>query len=95
MVRRLDGARKRSRHKMKKDLRTKGKIGLTRYLKEFRAGDKAALSAEPSYHKGMYPLKLHGRIVTVNGKAGKCYEVFINDGKRKTLLVHPVHLRKV
>jgi len=95
MVRRLDGARKRSRHKMKKALRDKGKVGLTRYLKEFKAGDKAVLKAEPSLHTGMYPLKFHGRIVTIGSKTGKCYEVFISDGKRKVLNVHPVHLRKV
>jgi len=95
MVKRLDGARKRSRHKMKKALGSKGKISITKYFQEFKEGDKAVLKAEPAYQNGMYPLKFHGKICVVSGKRGKCYEVTIRDGKQKTLLVHPVHLIKV
>ncbi len=93
MVKRLDGARKRSRHKMKKALGSKGKISLTNYFQEFKTGDRAVLKAEPAYQKGSYPLKFHGRICVVGDRRGKCYEVLIADGgKKKTLLVHPVHL---
>ena len=95
MVRRLGGARKRSRHKMKKGPGMKGKVSITKYFQEFREGDKVVLKAEPSYHKGMYPLKFHGKACVVAGKKGRCYELTIRDGKKKTLLVHPVHLIKV
>jgi len=94
MVKRFDGARKRSRHKMTKALRRKGKISLTNYFQEFKEGEKAILKAEPAYQKGMYPLKFHGKIVTVGSRKGRCYETVINEGKQKTLIVHPVHLKK-
>jgi len=96
MVKRLDGARKRSRHKMKKAFGSRGKISLTNYFQEFKKGDSAVLKAEPAYQNGIYPLKFHGRICVVEARRGKCYEVMIKDGgKKKTLLVHPVHLIKV
>ena len=95
MVRRLDGARKGSRYKMQKSQRKKGKISITQYFKEFKEGEKAVLKAEPAYQKGMYPLKFHGKSGVVRQKRGSCYEVGVNDGKEKTILVHPVHMKKV
>jgi len=94
MVRRLDGARKRSRHKMQKSQRTKGKISITKYFQEFKEGDRAMLKAEPAVQKGIYPLKFHGKSGVIKNKKGNCYEVSVNDGKEKTIIVHPVHLRK-
>jgi len=95
MVTRIGGARKKSRQKMLKPRRAKGKISLTRYFQELKAGSKVALKAEPAYQKGCYPLRFHGKIGTVLSKKGRCYEIRIIDGKTKRLLVHPVHLRKV
>ena len=95
MVTRIGGARKRSRHKMKKERRKKGKISMTNYFQELKKGDKVVLKAEPAYQKGMYCLRFHGKIATVGSRVGKCYEVSIKDGKMKKLVVHPVHLKKV
>ena len=93
MVRRLSGGRKRSRHKMLKSPRAKGKVSLTKYFQKLKIGDKVRLKAEPSYHKGMYNLRFHKRVGVVSGKKGRCYEVTIKDGgKSKKLIVHPVHL---
>ena len=91
----IGGARRKSRKRMTKSRRTKGKISITNYFQKLKAGDKVALKAEPAYQKGMYDLRFHGKIGTVEGKAGKCYVVGIQDGKMKKLLVHPVHLKKV
>lgn len=95
MGKRIGGARKKSRHIMKKSRCDKGKISITRYFQELKIGDKVALKAEPAYQKGMYNLRFHGKIGTVAGREGKCYKVKIIDGKAKMLTVHPVHLRKV
>ncbi|MBW3022644.1 50S ribosomal protein L21e [Candidatus Woesearchaeota archaeon] len=95
MVTRIGGSRKKSRQRMKKAPRTRGKISITRYFQELKKGDKVVLKAEPAYHKGLYDLKFHGKICTVEGKKGKCYEVSLKEGKVKTLVVHPVHLKKV
>jgi ribosomal protein L21E len=95
MVTRLAGGRKRSRKKMKKSFRTRGKISLTRYFQEFKKGDSVSLKAEPAYQKGLYNLRFHNKVGVVSGKKGACYEVMIKDGgKPKKLIIHPVHLRR-
>jgi len=94
MVRRLDGARKKSRHKMQKPRRAKGKISITSYFQEFNEGEKVVLKAEPAYQKGIYPLKFHGKTGLVMRRRGACYELAVSDGKGKTVIVHPVHLKK-
>lgn len=95
MVTRIGGARRKTRKRMTKARRSKGKISLTNYFQQLKKGDKVALKAEPAYQKGMYDLRFHGKIGTVGSKTGKCYEVCISDGKAKKLIVHPVHLKKV
>ncbi len=59
-------------------------------------GERVVLKAEPSYHKGLYFHRFHGKIGVVKAKKGRYYEVVVRDGgKQKTLIVHPVHLKKV
>ena len=95
MATRIGTARRGTRHKLKKHFRRKGKISITRYLQIFKEGQKAALTAEPAVQKGMYHPRFHGKVVTVIGKKGNSYEVELKDGgKRKVLIVHPVHLTK-
>lgn len=44
----------------------------------------------------MYFPRFHGISGLIKAKRGKCYEVEINDkGKRKTLIVHPIHLKRL
>ncbi len=81
---------------MRKHHRTKGKVSLTKYLQECKAGEKVRFSAEPAVQRGLYHLRVHGRIGVVKAKRGTCYEVAYKEGnKTKTLIVHPVHLTKV
>jgi len=96
MVKRTGGLRRKTRYKFRKEKRRRGKISFTEYFKSFNIGDKVYLSAEPCVQKGMYHPRFMGRWGTIKNKRGKCYEVAINDlGKDKTLLVHPVHLKRV
>lgn len=96
MVKRIGTARKRTRHKLSKGLRSRGKISITRYLELFKAGERVQLNAEPAVQKGMYFSRFHGMPGIVRGKRGSCYEVEIkNRGKEKTLIVHPVHLKRL
>ncbi len=95
MAQRIGGFRRKTRYKLKKDYRDKGKISISRYFQEFKIGDKVVLKAEPSIHKGMYHPRFHGKTGTIKSKQGKCYQVLINDhNKEKTLIIHPIHLRK-
>lgn len=96
MTTRLDGFRKRTRRKFKKPQSSKGKISIKKYLQKLEIGDKVALNVEPAYQKGMYRPKFMGKIGTITSKKGSCYEVEINDfRKKKRLIVHPIHLTKV
>jgi len=96
MTTRMDGFRKRTRHKFKKERSQKGKVSIKKFLQKFEVGESVYLSVEPAYQKGMYRPKFMGKSGVVVKKKGTCYEVKINDqGKSKVLIVHPVHLIKV
>ena len=96
MVIRVGGARRKTRQKLKKNYKVRGKVSLRRYLQVLAAGDKVALVAEPAVQRGMYFRRFHGKIGTVAKKLGSCYEVVIKDmDKEKHLVVHPVHLKKL
>src|SRR3989344_4723778 len=91
---RIRGIRGKSRYKLRKNIRERGKISISRFMQEFEAGQKVHLSWEPSYHKGIHHSRFQGKTGTVKAARGKCYEVLINDeGKEKMILVHPVHLK--
>jgi len=95
MVKRIGGLRRKTRYKLRKEKRRRGKISITRYFQAFGAGDKVYLSVESAVQKGMYHPRFMGKSGIIKSKRGKCYEVTINDlGKEKTLIIHPVHLKK-
>ena len=95
MVQRIGGLRRKTRYKFKKERRRKGKISVTRYLQTFNVGDKVNLIVEPAVQKGMYHPRFMGKSGLVKGKKGRCYEVTIHDfNKEKTVVVHPVHLKR-
>lgn len=96
MAQRIGGFRRKTRNKLKKNIRTKGKISIKKYLQVLKNGEKVLLKAEPAVQKGMYFPRYHGRSGTIVGKKGKCYEVKILDGKKpKVLIIHPIHLKKI
>lgn len=95
MVKRIGSSRRKTRSKLSKDNREKGKIRTSSYFNTFNVGDKVSLNAEPAVQKGLYLPRYYGKIGTIGGKKGRCYEVQVNDhNKEKTLIVHPVHLKK-
>ncbi|MBR9676134.1 50S ribosomal protein L21e [Candidatus Woesearchaeota archaeon] len=96
MVQRKGGFKRKTRFKLQKSFRSKGKISISKYFQEFNAGDKCALKAESSLQKGMYHPRFHGKVGVVRDKRGECYRVLIKDGGvEKTLIVHPIHLKKL
>ena len=95
-MKRTGGFRRKTRHKLAKNYRNKGKVSLIKFFQKFNAGDQVCLVAESSYHNGMYFPRFHGKSAVVKAKRGMCYEVVIKDGGlSKTLVVHPVHLKKL
>lgn len=95
MSKRIGTARRKTRHKLSKTFRRKGKISISNYFQSFNNGDRVVLSAEPAYQKGMYHPRFMGKNGVVKNKKGKCFEITISDqGKEKTLIVHPIHLKR-
>lgn len=94
MAVRIGGSKRKSRHKLKKEIRRKGKISVSRFMQSFKAGQRVHLSIESSIHKGDYHTRFIGKTGIVKAARGRCYEVAINDkGKEKLLIIHPVHLK--
>ena len=94
MGKRIGGLKRKSKYKLKKERREKGKISVSKFMQSFKAGQRVHLSIEPSLHKGDYHTRFIGKTGIVKAARGKCYEVAINDkGKEKLLIIHPVHLK--
>ncbi|MFA6888316.1 MAG: 50S ribosomal protein L21e [Candidatus Woesearchaeota archaeon] len=95
MTTRHGGSRYRTRSTFRKNIKGHGKISTTRYFQILKKGDKVLLKLEPAVQKGLYHARFHGYPAIVLAKQGKCYVVQISDqGKKKDLVVHPVHLKK-
>lgn len=95
MTQRTGGSRRKTRHKLRKNVRDKGKIRISGYLQDFKNEEKVALVAEPAVQGGMHHPRFQGRIGVIKGKQGTSYKVEITDGNAKKFqLVHPIHLRR-
>lgn len=96
MVQRIGGPRRKSRALMTKDPRRKGKVSITQFFKQLKEGDRVKIITEPAVHAGILHRRFYGKQGVVKGKTGRCYHILIHDGhKEKTVITHPVHLRKV
>ncbi len=96
MVKRTGSRRRKSRYVLTQKKTEKGKLSIRNFLKDLKPGEKVVLKAEPSYQKGMYFHRFHGKMGVVGAKKGGCYEVMIKDcGKQKALIIHPVHLKRL
>ena len=96
MVKKVGGFRRKTRHKLSKPRRRKGKISVKKFFQDFEKGDKVVLNAEPAVQKGMYFPRFHSKVGIIKKKIGRCYKLLIKDGKKeKNLIVHPVHLKKI
>lgn len=95
-MKRIGGFRRKTRSKLSKGLRFRGKFSLSNFFRAFKDGEQVYLKAEPAVQKGMYHPRFHGKVAVVTGKLGECYELMIKDGKKdKKLMVHPIHMKKV
>lgn len=94
-MKKMGGNRRKTRDLLSKQPRNRGKFSITNYFQTFKKGDVVLLKAEPAIHSGMYFRRFNAKRAIVTGKRGECYLVQIDDfGKKKLLIVHPVHLRR-
>lgn len=95
VVKKIGGFRRKTRKKLSKHIREKGKISISKYFQSFRIGERVVLSADPAIQKGIYNPVFHGKSGIISAKTGNCYSVLIQDkNKQKMLVVHPVHLKR-
>ena len=88
------GFKSRSRSKLTKKVREKGRIPISRTMQEFKPGDRVHIVIDPSVQKGQPHPRYHGRTGTVTEKRGNAYVIEVTDkNARKTLISRPVHLR--
>jgi|Deesub1362A_J573_1020465.scaffolds.fasta_scaffold00109_24 large subunit ribosomal protein L21e len=90
---RSKGFRSKTRHKLRKKPRDRGKIPVTRMIREFNIGDKVHIVIEPSVQKGQPHPRFHGKTGTIVEKRGKSYLVEVSDNDAKKIVISaPVHL---
>ena len=79
----------------KKQIKTRGKLQLSRYFQEFSSGDSVSVVREQAVQSS-FPSRIQGRTGVVEGKRGRSYLIKIDDGnKEKRFLIAPVHLKKI
>jgi len=78
-----------------KKIRERGKLKLSSYFKKINDGASVALVTDAGV-RSSYPKRLKGMSGIVLESRGRFKLVEIKDGnKAKTLIVHPVHLKKL
>lgn len=88
------GYRAKTRQLLRKKPREKGKIGLSRLLHEYVAGEKVVIKIESAVQKGMPHRRYHGKIGVVKEKRGRAYVVDVAQGNKiKTIIIRPEHLK--
>ncbi len=93
MSKKSKGFRRKTRKLLKKKPRNRGKIGLSKILREYKPGQKVVVKINPSVHKGMPHRRYHGRIGIIANKKGRAYVVSVTQGKAvKEIIVRPEHL---
>jgi len=80
---------------VKKKIKDKGKVKLSRMFQELKEGDRVAVHIELS-EIASFPKRLQGKTGAVESARGKAYIVKIRDGNNlKRFIIKPIHLKKL
>lgn len=91
MVQRVRGHGKNRRSRLRKH---RERTTINSLLQEFVVDQKVVIDIDSGIHSAMPLARFQGRVGTVIGTRGDCYEVEITDGnKDKTLVVGSAHLK--
>jgi len=92
-LRKSKGYRARTRKLLKKKPRERGKIKISRLLRDYNPGDSVVIKIDPSVQKGMPHRRYHGKVGKIVGKRGRSYIVSVMQGEAvKEIIVRPEHL---
>ena len=96
MVKRAHGPQQKTRKKLTKKPRDKGKVSIVKQLQSFKIGDRVLIKVEPSIKGNVIHRRFMSKPGTVMEKRGNAYRIRIKDMKKeKDLFVLPVHLKKL
>ena len=80
---------------MKKSIRERGKIRLSRYFQNLKEGDVVSVKRDVSISAN-FPERIQGRTGVISGKIGRSYSIRIREKKGgKTYIIEPIHLKKI
>lgn len=86
------GPRARTRDK----LRARRRVAITDFVRKFETGQKAALTIDPSSHKGMPFHRFKGLTGTIVGRQGRAYILEVREmGREKKIVTFPEHLKPI
>ena len=89
------GIRRKSRAALRKKVREKGRLPLSRLLTKYEEGEKVVITIDPGVHKGMPHKRFQGKVANVVGQRGRAYVLEIPQRKTvKTIITTPEHIRK-
>lgn len=87
------GYRAGTRHLLKKEPRTKGKVRLSKLLREYQPGNRVVIKIDPSTQRGMPHRRFHGKAGTIVNRRGRSYVVSVSQGdEMREIIVRPEHL---
>jgi ribosomal protein L21E len=79
----------------KKEVRTRGKLQLSRYFQDLKNGDFVAVDREKAVSSS-FPKRLQGMTGVVEDKRGKAYIIKIRtQDKEKKFIIRAIHLKKI
>ena len=79
----------------RKQIRTRGKVQLSRYFQNLKKGDNVSVVKDLSIASS-FPERLQGRTGIVAEKRGRSYIVEIMDNnKGKKFIIEPIHLKRI
>ena len=96
MTQRTGGFRYKTRGKLSKRARDRGKLPITKILRLFNIGDRVRLIQESGQHSAMPHPRFRNSAGVIKRKQGDAYVVQIKDIRKiKHILAKAVHLRKL
>lgn len=92
MVVKSHGPHRRTREKFRRT----GLTPISRYIKQFKIGDRVVIDINSSSQKGLPFKRFQGLLGNVVERKGRSFIVEIKDGsKTKTVISKPEHLKKI
>lgn len=85
---RHNGFRTKTRRKFRKNPRTKGLPGLSKFMIEYKVGDYVDIIADPSFAQaGMPHRRFHGKTGKIIGLRGQCFEIEVRIGNAQKMII--------